>query len=219
MDEGEANESGSRRERLKQRRAQRILGAAAAVFARKGFHPATIREIAELADVAEGTIYNYFTDKQDLLVAMARHLIANSANAALDQYEGEDDRRFLQMLLADRFQFAAENADFIRALMVHVWQDSSFRQQYLGQVIEPLIELLESRLQWRIEAGGLRPVNTRTVVRAMLGGFLIFLLVSEPGGPGGLQSDLGLSRQELASELADFFLLGLQMRPTGEEVG
>ena len=68
MSDVAGNQPMSRRERLKQEREARILEAAAAVFARKGFHQATIREIAELADVADGTIYNYYADKRDLLV-------------------------------------------------------------------------------------------------------------------------------------------------------
>ena len=61
------DQSLSRRDRQKREREARILDAAAAVFAQKGFHQATIRDIAELADVADGTIYNYFDNKLDLL--------------------------------------------------------------------------------------------------------------------------------------------------------
>jgi AcrR family transcriptional regulator len=196
-----------RRQRLKRHRAERILEAAATVFARKGFHAATIREIAGQADVAEGTIYNYYADKQDLLVAMARQLIARSDGEALYDDGTQDDRTFLAGLLADRFEFASQNSDAIRALMAHVWQDSGFRRQYLGQIVAPLIGALEGRLQQRIAAGGVRPVNTQVVVRAMLGAFLIFLLLSEPGEQ---PPEIGLNRDELAVELADFFLMGVQ---------
>lgn len=213
MNEGERAEPLSRRERLKRRRAERILKAAASVFARKGFHLATIREIASLADVAEGTIYNYFADKQDLLVAMAGHLIANSAGNALTHFQEEDDRTFLIRVLADRFAFAADNSDFIRALMAHVWQDQDFREKYLGQVMQPLLGVLEGHLQRRIANGSLRPVNTHVIIRAILGGFLIFLLLSEPGAE---RLDLGMSLDELAEELADFFLTGLRLPPEGE---
>ncbi len=210
MDDRVPAEGESRRERLKRHRAERILEAAAAVFARKGFHPATIREIAERADVAEGTIYNYFADKQDLLVSMAHYLIASSTGRALAEFEGDDDRGFMIGLLADRFQFAGENYDFIRALMAHVWQDQDFRRQYLGEVVQPLIGALEQHLKRRIEAGSVRPLNTPIIIRAMLGSFLVFLLLAEPGDA---RLDLGVSRQQLAAELADFFLFGLQARP------
>jgi len=41
-------------------RRNQILEAAASVFAAKGFHPTTIKDIAKEAGIADGTIYNYF---------------------------------------------------------------------------------------------------------------------------------------------------------------
>ena len=47
---------------------QRILDAAVAVFAEKGFFSARIADIAERADVADGTVYLYFKSKEDILM-------------------------------------------------------------------------------------------------------------------------------------------------------
>lgn len=47
-----------------------ILRGAAQVFSQKGFYQATTKEIAKAAPVSEGTIYNYFKNKHDILVAM-----------------------------------------------------------------------------------------------------------------------------------------------------
>src|SRR5512140_929524 len=46
---------------------RRILGAAVQTFGRRGFHEARIAEIAASAGVAEGTVYLYFRNKEDLL--------------------------------------------------------------------------------------------------------------------------------------------------------
>jgi TetR/AcrR family fatty acid metabolism transcriptional regulator len=46
----------------------RILNAAGKVFSRRGFHQATVSEIAGTAGVADGTIYLYFKNKDDILV-------------------------------------------------------------------------------------------------------------------------------------------------------
>lgn len=48
---------------------QRILDAAVAVFAEKGFFTARIADIAERADVADGTVYLYFKSKEEILMA------------------------------------------------------------------------------------------------------------------------------------------------------
>jgi TetR/AcrR family fatty acid metabolism transcriptional regulator len=44
-----------------------ILKAAENIFARKGFHAATVSDIARKAKVSEGTIYEYFSSKEELL--------------------------------------------------------------------------------------------------------------------------------------------------------
>jgi AcrR family transcriptional regulator len=210
MDDAADSQTISRRERLKQEREERILEAAAAIFSQKGFHRATIREIAELADVADGTIYNYFADKRDLLVAIARRVIAGSTNEALAEFQVEDDEAFLTAILRDRFDFASRNLDFTRTLLAQVWTDKAFRRQYLGEVIAPLLQVMEGYLQSRIEAGTMRPVNTGVIVRAMAGSFLIFVMLSEPGGESLHPS---VPQEELVGALVDFFLHGLQVRP------
>src|SRR3954451_9727501 len=48
----------------------RILEAAVKVFAERGFHTATVAEIARAAGVADGTIYLYFKSKDDLLLRL-----------------------------------------------------------------------------------------------------------------------------------------------------
>lgn len=47
---------------------QRILDAAIAVIAEKGFFTARISDIAERADVADGTVYLYFKSKEEILM-------------------------------------------------------------------------------------------------------------------------------------------------------
>jgi len=209
MDEVDSETQMSRRERLKQEREERILEAAAAVFARKGFHGATIREIAELADVADGTIYNYFADKRDLLVAITRHVIAESTGDAFAEFQYQDDQAFLKSFLLDRFDFAWRNSDFAQTLLSQVWTDRVVRHKYLGEVIVPLLRLMEGYLESRIRAGTLRPVNTGIVVQAIAGSFLIFVMLATEGEQGLFD---GLSNEELADELADLFLFGLKPR-------
>ena len=204
----------SRRERLRQEREARILEAAAAVFARKGYHQATIREIAELADVADGTIYNYYADKRDMLVAITRQVITSSTSETLAELQIEEDLGFLMGILGERLEFAWDNLDFTRALLSQVWSDDVFREQYLGEVIGPLLQVMEGYLQSRIETGTMRPVNSSVIVRAMAGSFLIFVLLAEPGQDGLCP---GVSHEELAGHLAEFFLHGLEARPEGPE--
>ncbi len=69
-----------RRKLIEERRSQ-ILTAALAVFARKGYERATIADIAREAGIAEGSIYNYFKNKADLLVSLPRQIIQPNVEA------------------------------------------------------------------------------------------------------------------------------------------
>ena len=55
------------REKVPDKR-QRILDAALKVFAERGYYNAKVAEVARQAGVADGTIYLYFENKDDLLI-------------------------------------------------------------------------------------------------------------------------------------------------------
>jgi AcrR family transcriptional regulator len=74
-------ESTGRRERKRLARRLEILEAAAVAFRKKGFDQTRIEEIATLADVAPGTVYNHFPTKDTLLIGLARHYRSQSPKA------------------------------------------------------------------------------------------------------------------------------------------
>lgn len=52
----------------------RIVQAATSLFIRKGFHPTTIREIAEAANMSMGLLYKYISSKDDVLFLVYKEL-------------------------------------------------------------------------------------------------------------------------------------------------
>ena len=71
----------NRRQREKEARREAILEAAERIFSDKGFHGATLDAIAAEAELAKGTLYNYYKDKQDLFLSLIRrgHDLFNQA--------------------------------------------------------------------------------------------------------------------------------------------
>jgi AcrR family transcriptional regulator len=65
-----AEAGGGRREERKAQNREKLLLAARKVFAEKGYGEATARDIVRETDLATGTFYNYFTDKQDAFTAL-----------------------------------------------------------------------------------------------------------------------------------------------------
>ena len=76
------------RRAMKERTRQRLLDAAAAVFAERGIEAASLDEVAEAAGYTKGAIYSNFASKIDLVVALMRRRIAAQAAAAEAALDG-----------------------------------------------------------------------------------------------------------------------------------
>jgi AcrR family transcriptional regulator len=159
----------TRRERRVARRKAQILDAAAQVFAEKGFHRTTTRDIAEAADIAEGTIYNYFGSKDDLLLGLINRLADLEDRRRLyEESLDEDARAFLSRHLVDRFTVSRQAFVLLQAILPEILSTPALREQYLETIYEPALRLLEGHFQARVERGQLRDdLDVRLTVRLL----------------------------------------------------
>ncbi|MFL0267427.1 TetR/AcrR family transcriptional regulator [Candidatus Clostridium radicumherbarum] len=67
----------NRRERKKEETRSSIIDTAVPLFKEKGFNQTSMEEIAEKSDVSKGTLYNYFPDKESILVGYFQSTIVN----------------------------------------------------------------------------------------------------------------------------------------------
>jgi len=197
------------RERVKERR-RRILDAAAVVFARRGYHLARTREIAAEAGVAEGTIYNYYANKRDLLLAIIQQVTVESVPEMLTQTRAyHDARSWLKAVLRDRLAMLDRNRDLIRAVLPEMIADNDLQHEYLRQVIIPSIVKYLPLTQQVFQGTRLRRFNAGVIVPAIIGAAATAFLFSEwTNLPVGSPP----SSEELVDELASFFLDGLLSR-------
>lgn len=94
-----------RREANKRDKLVRIRRAANDVFLRKGYEGATLREIAEAADVAFGTLFLYAKNKQDLLLLLFDEELPDLSRRAFEQ--ARPDLPFVEPLTAFFAEFYA----------------------------------------------------------------------------------------------------------------
>ena len=205
-----SNQNGKRAKRLtKAEREAQILDAATKVFANKGFRAATTKEIAAEAGVSEGTIYNYFDSKYDLLIAMSQRLALESLQQLDDLPPEEDVQAYITALVTDRFDMLVKHMDLIRALMPEVLVDDDLRQAYVEQVLSPALSYLGQYIESRTKAGVFRKTKSDIVSRAMIGAVMSFgyLWLRQPSALDQR------SQEELVSEVVGLFLNGLRARP------
>jgi AcrR family transcriptional regulator len=131
-----------------------ILDAARVVFSQIGYGAATVRDIVRETDLATGTFYNYFPDKESVLHALldeaaseirSRVRAARTASRTVEEFVEGGYRAYYGYLVEDpeTFELMRRNAGTIRWL---------FDEPALGAGIEELREDLETGI-----ASGLLP--------------------------------------------------------------
>jgi AcrR family transcriptional regulator len=168
--EADAAAAGRREERKAENRAK-LLAAARKVFAEKGLGAATARDIVRETDLATGTFYNYFRDKEEAFQTLLEES-AEQARAAV-----RIERRKLDLSVEERVE-AAFRAYFQLALedreLFEVWRRNAGAIAADENLFEPAIgELFEDLGEWA-EAGDIPPLDLDYLATASAGlGFQI----------------------------------------------
>ena len=180
----ENGEGTTRQERRAAARKAQILEAAAQVFAQKGYPRATTAGIAALADVSEGTIYNYFESKHDLLVGIMAELAgALDLEDPEDRGLADDSTAFLRQMLKGRRQFEDDNGAMLRVVLSEVMVDAHLAGHYYETLAAPQVARLQHHLQARIEQGELQPIDpalTSRLLSALLIGLFAQRVLGDP---------------------------------------
>lgn len=202
------------RGRIDERRRQ-ILDAAEEVFARCGYHRARTREIAEKAGVAEGTIYNYYANKRDLLFALIHRVVGESMPGTLAKRHEADPGSWLAALLHDRLAMLDRSRALVKAVTPEMITDKALREEYLRQVVLAVTTQFLPLAGRIFKTAQVRPFEPSVLLPAIVGGSVAALLFNEY-----VDFPLGQprSREALITELVDFFLNGLKRRHHDEVV-
>src|SRR5471030_357608 len=89
--------------RRKEARPQELLAAALDLFVERGYAATRLDDVAAQAGVSKGTLYLYFTNKEELFKAVVRETVLpvlGEAEAILDRYEGHSADLFREFILS-----------------------------------------------------------------------------------------------------------------------
>jgi len=202
-----AGASQARRSRRVERRRREIISAAAEVFAEKGYAATTTREIADAADMAEGTLYNYFKGKRDILLAVAREAEGPMSRALL-QVGTLESREAMIVLFERAFDVSEAQLPFLRTLLSASWNDDSILHEYFAVRLGRVYEMLKRFIADRVAAGFFRPVDPALGARVAIGMFAGLIL---PIVRGVEPLPSPEERRALAEGLVDFMLDGIRI--------
>jgi AcrR family transcriptional regulator len=113
---------------------EHVLRRATAVFAEKGYHRASIRDIARATGMSLAGLYYYFTSKQQLLFLIADHSHTKMLESGLAALAGATDGRDrLARLIRAHLEFALQDMDRIKVLSHEI---GSLHGEYLAKVVD-----------------------------------------------------------------------------------
>jgi TetR/AcrR family transcriptional regulator, fatty acid metabolism regulator protein len=152
---------------------QLIIDAAIEVFSRNGFQNSTISQIARKADVAEGTIYQYFKNKEDLFFSIPidkTKEFYNELELHLEGIHGAENkiRKFVWYYL----YHLQENPEYARALMLEMRVNRNFAKTKTFGPYRPLTHKILEIIEEGQEEGIIRRDVNIYVIRHLILGML-----------------------------------------------
>ena len=153
----------SRKERDKLRNKEAILKAAVHLFAKKGFAETKLEDVAIRAEFGKGTLYNYFENKDDLLLSAFDFAVRNMLEFLYDQLSSvTDPLERIRLIANSQFNYSRTNTDFMKVIMTNqqVLMNHS-KSRPVFHRFHDLKKLVVQEMQAAIDAGQLRPGNAQ----------------------------------------------------------
>jgi TetR/AcrR family transcriptional regulator, cholesterol catabolism regulator len=185
------------------RRRQEIAQAAVRLFVEKGFMETSMREIADAAGVGKSTLYDYFPNKDEILISFVVEevrLLSTQAEKIIAQPLSAADK--FRLILQNQMKYILANKTLYLKLSFETQRLSFESQQIVQQHRHAYQDMLCDLVQEGIQNGEFRAVNPLLVVQGM-----IYLLTSAvfTSRPTGLPD-------EMLSEAFDIIFKGLEAR-------
>jgi TetR/AcrR family fatty acid metabolism transcriptional regulator len=152
-------------------KASTILNAAEHVFAEKGFHEATLSDIAKKANVSEATIYEYFLSKEELLFSIPKEetlQYLKKSEELLQYIPGAANK--LRMLIYQHLKLYNMNPDYAKVVMLILKTNRKFLQTETYKIVQASSRFAIQVLEEGIKNGEFRPDIQPYLVRAMIYG-------------------------------------------------
>ena len=201
------------RTRRKDARPGEIVAAALATFADRGYAATKLEDVAAAAGISKGTIYLYFSTKEELFRAVVRQAVLPNLEAAEGQFASHTGScADLLRILARRF-LALLDSDITAVPKLVVAESGNFpaiAQFYADAVLRRAFALVEGILTRGMERGEFRRMDVHAVLPLFAAPFLLLALWKHSLGR---HTDLTFDPRAVAEAHLDVLLRGLAAEP------
>lgn len=183
----------------------RIIRAATKVFAKKGFFHSKVSDIAKEAQVADGTIYLYFDNKDDILISLfEEEMKAVLENMVQEVSREKDAIRKIERFALSHLRLIELNKNMAEIIQVELRQSSKFMKEYKNEKFLQYLNLIGDVIKEGQEKGVFKKgVIPEIAKRAFFGA------LDEMSRFWVLSSHKKYDIETAAKQISDYFLYGL----------
>ncbi|MHB1653127.1 MAG: TetR/AcrR family transcriptional regulator [Desulfitobacteriaceae bacterium] len=149
---------------------QRILDAAIEAFAESGYHQCQVSKIARLAGVADGTIYLYFKNKEDILVRLFQERMGDFIADIRSQLKNRSSTRAkLRAIVETHFSYMEHNRSIAIVTQLELRQSDIRIRSGISGPLKDYYKLIEEVINDGILRGEVVPLDVRVARQLIFG--------------------------------------------------
>ena len=173
--------------RRKDARPQELLAAALDLFVERGFASTRLEDVAKLAGVSKGTLYLYFTNKEELFKAVVRETIVPALGEAEDfiaAYDGPSPALLRSVLHKwwDRLG-ATKASGIVKLVMAEAGNFPDLALFYREEVINRATVMVGGLLERGVANGEFRPLDVPIMTHVLIAPMLMLMMWKHSIGP------------------------------------
>lgn len=183
----------------------RILKAAVKVFAQVGFYNAKVSQIAKNAGIADGTIYLYFKNKDEILISIFEEEMAKFIAKVSKEIESETDvKSRLQVFVKTHLDFVKKNPRLAQVFQLELRQSNKFIKEYAGSKLKEYLNVAGDIIEEGQRQGVIRKdLHPGLMKRALFGS------LDEVATHWVLMKNGKYDLEKSAEQIADIFINGI----------
>ena len=200
--------------RRKDARPQELLEAALDLFVERGYAATRLDDVARQAGVSKGTLYLYFTNKEELFKAVVRENlfpVLTEAEEIIDQHQGSSAALFREFILQWWAKIGETRLSGITKLMIA--ESGNFPEVtkfYHDEVISRSNAIIIRMLERGIARGEFRPIDTANAHRVICAPIIMLMMWKHSFGACQAEP---VSPQDYLECFSDLLLRGLLAEP------
>lgn len=183
---------------------KQIIDAAVEVIAENGYHQAQVSKIAKKAGVADGTIYLYFKNKEDILISLFQEKMGEFVEKIEDEIKSvQSASGKLIVLVQKHFEILSSDPHLAIVTQLELRQSNKELRIKINDVLKGYLVLVDSVLKEGIENGEFKPDLNYKLARQMIFGTLDEIVTT------WVMNDQKYNLQKLSNEVHTLFIAGL----------